>query len=372
VLSHLECSYCRERFPVALLNVCDKCGRSLYARYKMAYARKPRPQDGPGMWRYESLLPDRIPVTLGEGWTPLLEAPNLAKELGARMVWIKDEGVNPTGSFKARGMAAALTMAKWLGAKDVCVPSAGNAGGACAAYAARAGLKAHVYLPDTAPKANLAEVRAAGARVVRVKGTIADAANRMRAEMKRRPMYDVSTLKEPYRVEGKKTMGFEIAEQLGWRLPTAVLYPAGGGTGLIGMWKAFQEMQEVGWVKPPFPRMIAVQSMGCAPLVWAWKAGLEESQAWSNARTIATGLCVPKAFADWLILRILRESKGDALAVTDALIRRSMRELASKTGVLFCPEGAACWAAAKRLRWKPEEEVVIFNTGTGLKYTELL
>ncbi len=370
MLSHLECAKCGARYPIELRNVCD-CGRSLLARYKMQHARKPDARL-PGMWRYESLLPDRIPVTLGEGWTPLLEAPSLARELGVKRVWIKDEAANPTGSFKARGMAAAVTMAKALGATDLCVPSAGNAGSACAAYAARAGLRATVYLPKDAPDANVREVRAAGARLVRVAGTIADAAARMRHDMKRRPMYDVSTLKEPYRVEGKKTMGFEIAEQLGWRLPTAILYPAGGGTGVIGLWKAWQEMHELGWVRPPFPRMIAVQSNGCAPLVWAWRAEAEESEPWKNPRTIAAGLCVPKAFADWLILKILRESRGDAVAVTEASIRQSMRTLPAKTGVLFCPEGAACWAAARRLKWRPDDEVVVFNTGTGLKYLDLL
>jgi threonine synthase len=325
------------------------------------------------MWKFAPMMPaDRGVVTLGEGATPLLEAPSLARGLRVRRVWIKEEGVNPTGSFKARGMAAAVTMARALGAKRLCVPTAGNAGGACAAYAARAGLRATVYLPRDAPKANLVEIRAAGAEAVLVDGVISDAAARMREDMTRRAMFDVSTLKEPYRVEGKKTMGYEIAEALGWRLPSAILYPAGGGTGLIGMWKAFHEMRGMGWIRGPLPRMIAVQSSGCAPLVASMRSGRPDCEPWKDPRTIAAGLRVPRAFADWMILDILRRSGGDAVAVADRDIRRAIGELFAKTGVFFCPEGAACWPAAKRLKLRRDDDVVLFNTGTGLKYLDVV
>jgi len=379
-VSHLECSGCGKRCEIdALRNVCPDCTRSLLVRYDLVAARRTL-QGGtwpalPGMWKYAPLMPARSEaeiVTLGEGATPLLEVPVLAKRLGVKRVWIKEEAGNPTASFKARGMSAAITMAKALGAKRVCVPTAGNAGGACAAYCARAGLACNVYVPKDAPAANRLEVRLAGANVVEVDGTIADAAARMRAEMAHTPMFDVSTLKEPYRAEGKKTMGFEIVEALGGRVPTAILYPAGGGTGIIGMWKAFDELEAVGLLGSQRPRMFAIQAAGCAPLVKSMREGKPDCEPWKDAATIASGLRVPKAYADRLILDILRRSAGDAVAVTDAELKAAVGELFASTGVFFCPEGAACWPAAQRLGFGPDDEVVIFNTGSGYKYLDCL
>jgi threonine synthase len=376
----LACAWCGARHDASrLVNVCAACGKSLAAEYDLTAARRSWTRGDwpklPGMWKFAPVLPARSAaevVSLGEGATPMLEAPALAKKLGIRRLWIKEEGVNPTGSFKARGMSAAVTMAKSLGAKHLCVPTAGNAGGACAAYAARAGLKATIYLPKDAPQANLVEIRAAGAKAVLVDGVISDAAARMREEMKSTAMFDVSTLKEPYRVEGKKTMGYEIAESLGWRLPTVILYPAGGGTGLIGMWRAFHEMKALGWIRGRFPRMVAVQAAGCAPLVASMRTGRADCVAPANPSTIAAGLRVPRAFADWWILRILRESGGDAVSVTDAELKRAIGGLFASTGVFFCPEGAACWPAACRLKLRRDDEVVLFNTGTGLKYLDVV
>jgi threonine synthase len=321
------------------------------------------------MWRCP-VMPSKRPVTLGEGGTPLLEAPWLAKELGVRAVWIKEEGTNPTASFKARGMAAAVTMAAELGVERVCVPSAGNAGGACAAYAARAGIRARIYMPEETPAANVREVRAAGAELVQVPGTIADAAARMRQDPD--AGFDLSTLKEPYRVEGKKTMAYEIVEQLGWRLPTALVFPTGGGTGILGMWKAFAEMAAMGWIRGTPPRMVVVQPEGCAPLVKAHAEGRLESEAWKDPRTVAAGLRVPKAFADWLVLQILRDSRGAAVAVREADILPAVDELCSRSGIFACPEGAACLPAARELgragALRKGDVVVLFNTGSGYKY----
>jgi threonine synthase len=325
------------------------------------------------MWKWAPLmplLPNQEIVSLGEGNTPLLDAPPLARELGVRRVWIKEEGLNPTGSFKARGIAAAVTMARALGAKHVGLPTAGNAGGALAAYAARAGLQATVVAPKETPRANLAEIRAAGARLITVNGTIADAAVRFRKEREKEDIFDLSTLREPYRVEGKKTMGFEIVEALGWKLPSVIVYPCGGGTGILGMWKAFEEMKELGWIRGTFPRMIAAQAKGCAPLVQAMRTHSEETTAPPEPRTFASGLRVPKPFADWWILRILRVSGGEAIAVSDAAMRRAIRELTRRTGVFFCPEGAASWEAARELVLHPDDEVVIFNTAAGHKYLD--
>jgi len=367
-LTHLECSGCAKTSTWReLRNLCE-CGKPLLARYDLSLPFKP--VDRPGLWRYLPLLPadaDHI-RTLGEGWTPLLPIRS--------GWWVKEEGLNPTGSFKARGMAVAISMARQLGARRVCVPTAGNAGGACAAYAAAAGLEAHVYAPEDAPPVNLKEVTSAGARLTLVRGTIADAARRMREDMAKQDMFDVSTLKEPYRVEGKKTMGYELFEQLGGRLPDVIVYPAGGGTGVIGMWKAFDEMEQLGWIGRERPRMVVVQAEGCAPLVEAFREGREESRPPPNPRTIAAGLRVPKAFADWLILRIVRETGGTAVAVGDDEIRAAMSRLHRETGILACPEGAACLPAALRLEaegWiRPGERVVLFNTGSGLKYLDLL
>lgn len=349
------------------------------ARYDLARARRELDRAQlprlPGMWRWSALLPARSAkeiVTLGEGGTPLLESPVLARMLKVRKVWIKEEGLNPTGSFKSRGLAAAVTMAKALGARHVGLPTAGNAGGALAAYAACAGLQATIVAPKDTPRANLVEIEEAGARLILVEGTIADAAARLRREREKKNIFDLSTLREPYRVEGKKTMGYEIAEALGWKLPTVIVYPCGGGTGILGMWKAFEEMRELGWLRGRFPRMIAAQAKECAPLVAAMRDGAAESVAPANPRTFASGLRVPKPFADWWILQILRASGGGAVAVTDAAMRRAIRTLTRATGVFFCPEGAACWPAAQKLDLDRNDEVVIFNTAAGQKYLDVL
>jgi len=376
--THLECAACGTKHSIRLRNVCERCGKSLAARYDLAGARRALDRRQPsreGLWRWPALLPARSEkeiVTLGEGGTPLLDSPPLAEMLGVRHVWIKEEGLNPTGSFKSRGLAAAVTMAKALGAKHVGLPTAGNAGGALAAYAARAGLQATIVAPKDTPQANLIEIREAGARLILVEGTIADAAARFRRERERKDIFDLSTLREPYRVEGKKTMGYEIAEQLGWRLPSVIIYPCGGGTGILGMWKAFEEMRSLGWIRVRFPRMIAAQAKSCAPLVAAMRDGTEDSAAPRHPRTFASGLRVPKPFADWWILRILRASEGAAIAVGDAAMRRAIRTLTRATGVFFCPEGAACWPAAQQLKLGRKDDVVIFNTAAGQKYLDVL
>lgn len=313
-------------------------------------------------------------MSFGEGDTPLLEAPRIAQALGMHRVLIKDESVNPTGSFKVRGMSAAVTLARKLGATKLAVPSAGNAGGALAACAAAAGLEAHVFMPRDVPAANRLECELSGARVTLVDGLISDCAKRVAERKEAEGWFDVSTLKEPYRVEGKKIMGYEIAEQLGWRLPDVIIYPTGGGTGLIGMAKAFDEMEALGWIGPARPRFAVVQAAGCAPIVRAFEVGSENGIAPERASTIAAGLRVPRAIADFVILRCLRESKGTAVAVDDAELMRDAAEMSAKTGVCACPEGGATLAAARRLResgWiRPDESVVLFNTGSGLKYAE--
>jgi threonine synthase len=327
------------------------------------------------MWRWAPLLPARSAeeiISLGEGGTPLLESRALAELFGVRRVWIKEEGVNPTGSFKARGIAAAVTMAKALGAKRVGMASAGNAGSALAAYATRAGLRATIVAPKQTPRANLIEMNEAGAMPLLVDGSIANAAARLRKEMAEGNIFDLSTLREPYRVEGKKTMGFEIAEALGWKLPTVIIYPCGGGTGILGMWKAFEEMKELGWIRGRFPRMIAAQAEGCAPLVTAMRKGTKDVRAPRKPTTFAAGLRVPKPFADWWILRILRESGGGAIAVSDEQMRGAISVLTRITGVFFCPEGAATFPAARKIDLNPEDEVVIFNTAAGSKYIDVI
>ena len=311
-------------------------------------------------------------VSLGEGGTPLLPAPRLGAAHGFSDLWIKDESGNPTGSFKARGLSAAVSKALELGFRKIALPTAGNAGGAAAAYAARAGIECHVFMPEDTPPLFGIECERYGAKVTRVPGLI-DACGKIVAERaEREGWHDVSTLKEPYRVEGKKTMGYELAEEFGWTLPDAIVYPTGGGTGLIGMWKAFQEMEELGWISGPRPRMIAVQAEGCAPIPRAFASGRPESEAWENAATYASGLRVPKAFADFLILRDLRDSNGDAVAVSDDEMRLAADEIGAAEGLFVAPEGGAAWAAAKRLaragRLDPDSRVVLFNTGTGFKY----
>jgi threonine synthase len=327
------------------------------------------------LWRWRELLPlpkDVEPISLGEGGTPLLHAERFGADVD---LWIKDESVNPTQSFKARGMSVAVSMAKYLGAKKLAVPSAGNAGGAMAAYAARAGLEAHVFMPRDTPPANIIECREVGAHVTLIDGLITDCGAEIGKRKEKEGWFDVSTLKEPYRIEGKKTLGYEIAEQLDWQLPDVILYPTGGGTGLIGMWKAFDEMEKLGWIGSDRPRMFSVQASGCAPIVRAFEAGQKFAAEFPNAQTTASGLRVPKAIGDFLMLNILRESKGGAIAVDDDEMIRAVREVGSKEGVFVAPEGAACFVALKKLRSSGKiengERVVIFNTGSGIKYLDV-
>ena len=333
----------------------------------------------PTLWRYRELLPLDSPddiVTLGESATPLIEAPTLGGQIGLHKLFIKDEGLLPTGTFKARGAAVGVSRARELDVTAIALPTAGNAGAAWAAYGARAGIGVVVAMPADTPEVIRRETASYGARVFLVDGSIAEAARAVRDAITDYGWYDASTLREPYRIEGKKTMGFELAEQLGWRVPDVVVYPTGGGVGLIGMWKAFQELAAIGWIEAKLPRFVAVQSAGCAPIVKAFEEGKDESDPWPEPRTIASGLRVPKAFGDFLVLRALRESKGIALAVEDDEIRETIGLIASDEGVLPCPEGAAAVAAAYRLRqreWLDEhDEVVVFNTGSGLKYGEAL
>ena len=324
----------------------------------------------PGMWRYRSILPDAEPVTLGEGWTPMIRSrryPNL---------FVKEEGANPTGSFKARGLAMAVTMARHYGLKKLAVPSAGNAAGALAAYAAVAGIEANIFMPKDVPFANYFEAIMYGANVTLVDGLISDCGRIIAERKEKEGWFDISTLKEPFRVEGKKTMGYELVEQLGWEYPDAVFYPTGGGVGLIGMWKAFAEMEELGWVRPgKRPRMIAVQSSGCAPVARAFEAGEKASQMWKDASTFASGLRVPKPYGDYIMLEILRESGGVALSLADETILASLKDWARNEGILLSPEGAAATAAYDHLLTTgfltPQDRVVLFNTGAGLKYTDV-
>ncbi len=381
-LTHLECTKCGQRHEAGrLLNLCA-CGGPLFARYDLAHAaREMRPGHlalrEPSLWRYREVLPLDDPeerVTLGEGFTPLLPAPGLGARLGLPRLLVKEEAGNPTGSFKARGLALAVSMARKLGARHVCLPSAGNAGSALAAYAARAGLCAHVFVPSYVAGVFLMETRAYGAEVVTVDGLITDAgrvcAERARAE----GWFECATLKEPWRVEGKKTMGYELAEQLAWTLPDAILYPAGGGTGLIGMWKAFEELEAMGFVGPQRPRLYAVQAEGCAPIVKAFSEGLDEAPFWENARTHAHGLRVPKALGDFLMLRALRQSHGAGVAVSEEEIVAGVREASASEGLFLCPEGGACVAAARKLKASghlaAEDSVVLFDTGSAFKYYE--
>jgi len=375
-ISYLECTRCGEHMSADRpQNVCPKDGGVLYARYDLASVKgKVRPDDLRGrvasMWRYAEVLPDATPVTLGEGFTPMLpsrEYPN---------VFIKDEGLNPTGSFKARGMSTAVTMAKHYGLKKLAAPSAGNAGGALAAYAAAAGIEAHIFMPKDVPIANRMECDYYGAHVTLVDGLISDC-GRMVAERKdKEGWFDVSTLKEPFRVEGKKTMGYEVAEQLDWKLPQGIIYPTGGGVGMIGMWKAFDEMQELGWIGPERPKMITVQAAGCAPVVKAWEAGKSSSEMWAGAHTFASGLRVPKAYGDYLILDILKKSGGTAVTATDEEILAATRHWASTEGVFAAPEGAAALVAYQKLRASGflggEDQVVLFNTGSAYKYLDTI
>jgi threonine synthase len=386
-IAYLECTRCGEHLPADRpQNICPKDGGVLYVRYDLASLKgKLRREDLSGrvasMWRYAEVLPElpgnEKPVTLGEGFTPMLPS----REYPG--VYIKDEGLNPTGSFKARGMSAAVTMARHYGLKKLAAPSAGNAGGALAAYAAAAGIEAHIFMPKDVPIANRMECDYYGAHVTLVDGLISDCA-RMVAERiekdgwpkNKEGWFDVSTLKEPFRVEGKKTMGYEVAEQLNWRLPQGIIYPTGGGVGMIGMWKAFDEMEELGWIGSERPKMITVQAAGCAPIVKAWEAGTSVSEMWAGAQTFAAGLRVPKAYGDYLILDILKKSQGTAVAATDEEILAAVRHWASVEGVFAAPEGAASLVAYQKLRasgfFRAEDKVVLFNTGTAYKYLDMI
>lgn len=382
-LSHLECSRCGRTHPCDELQGLCLCGGPLLARYDLERASRTfQPQAlrsrGKTIWRYSEVLPGPLSeaVSLGEGGTPLISLKHLGPELGLKRLFVKDEAFNPTGSFKARGLAAAVTRARWLGAKALAIPSAGNAGGALAAYAAAAGLEAYIFMPCDVPQANYLECIVCGAHVVLVDGLIGDCARLLAERREEAGWFDVSTLKEPYRIEGKKTMGYELYEQCGGRLPDAILHPAGGGVGLIGMWKAFDEMEKLGWIDGVRPKMIAVQAAGCAPIVRAFSERHKESEPWRQAATLASGLRVPKALGDFLVLAAIYDSGGAAVAVTDEEIVSAVKQLARREGLFACPEGAATVAALPKLlssgTLSAKEEVVIFNTGSGMKYLDVL
>ena len=383
-LTHLECSKCGTRHEAdEVQTVCKECGKPLFARYDLEAVREAvtkRELVGreASMWRYWELLPIRDRknvVSLGEGWTPLTQVRRLGESLGVPDLWVKDEGIIPTGSFKARGLAMAVSKAKELGISRLALPSAGNAAGAMTAYGARAGMESYVFMPVDAPDVNKIECQVVGAKVVLVRGLITDCGKMVAQGIEEMDWFPLSTLKEPYRVEGKKTMGLEVAEQFDWSLPDVIVYPTGGGTGIIGMWKVFDELEEMGWIGSERPRMVSVQAAGCAPIPRAFEEGREESTFWEGAETIAAGLRVPKALGDFLILRAVRESGGSALAVTDEEIMDAVGLMARREGLFACPEGAATLSALRRLldggQVDRGERVVLFNTGTGLKYTDL-
>ena len=383
-LLRLECSICgAEHSPAELQTICRVCGRALFARYDLDAAKRTLTRESLGrrpasMWRYAEVLAGSDVagrISLGEGMTPLLRTPRLGAELGCGALWVKDEGGNPTGSFKARGIAAAMAMALKLGVTDIGMPTAGNAGSASAAYGARSGIRAHIAMPRDTPESIVSEVRNYGAELQLVDGLISDAGRLIAQGCREHGWFEMATLKEPYRVEGKKTMGYELWEQLDGQLPDAILYPTGGGTGLIGMWKAFDELEQMGLLGPERPRMFAVQSEGCAPIVRAWEAGAERAQPWQDAATVAPGIRVPAPFADDLILQALRASGGSAVAVPDDALVPAMRQLARLEGIDACPEGAASLAGLRRLLANGvldgAARIVLFNTGSGLKHPEL-
>ena len=380
-LTNLECTRCGAEYESERLwRLSPCCSKPLYARYDLdRIARTFRPDDlrgrEPSLWRYADVLPVRdaaFRVTLGEGLTPLLAAPRLAERLGVTRLWLKDEGQNPTGSFKARGLSLAVSRAWELGATELALPSAGNAGSAAAAYAAAAGLPCHVVVPADTPHVIIEETRALGADLQLIDGLITDAGARVAEGVDAHGWFDLSTLKEPYRVEGKKTMGYELFEQLVGRLPDVIIYPTGGGTGLVGMWKAFDEMEQLGWIGPERPRMISVQASGCAPIVRAWESGQPEAEPWQDAHTYASGLRVPRAVGDFLMLDAIRASDGAAIAIDDAEMEDAVRTIGAATGVFAAPEGGAAAAAVPHLIRRgllsPDEEIVLFITGSGLKY----
>jgi threonine synthase len=382
--SHLECSLCGKQYaPDDLHTLCPDCKRPLLACYDLEAARGAWDRDSlairePTLWRYREVLPVRDEskaVKLGEGYTPLLHARRLGQAMGLPHLYIKDEGLNPTGSFKARGLCMAVSRAWELGVKEVVIPSAGNAAGAMAAYAAKAGLGAHVFMPADVPQPFRLECQALGAYVTLVEGLITDCGREAQKGVEQHGWFAVSTLKEPYRLEGKKTMGYELAEQFKWHLPDVIIYPTGGGTGLIGMWKAFTELGELGWIDGHRPRMVAVQSDGCAPIPRAFHAGDEFATPWEGAHTVAAGLRVPSAVGDFLMLRALRESGGTGVAVSDMELVAAQMRMSSLEGVFACPEGGATLAALQKLLvegWiSPQDRIVLFNTGTGLKYPDV-
>lgn len=383
-LSDLLCSGCGSVYSSAEAHTfCPDCQSPLLATYDLDSARQHVDRDKihnrlKGMWRWHEILPvleARNMVTLGEGDTALLSLPRVGKSLGLSRLFVKDESSNPTGSFKARGLSAAVSKAKELGIQKVIIPTAGNAGGAMAAYAARADMRAMIYMPKDTPNANIMESRIAGAEVILVDGIISDAAGMAGETARKEGWFDVSTFKEPYRMEGKKIMGCELAEAFGWELPEVIIYPTGGGTGLVGMWKAFDELEQLGWLeKTRRPRMVSVQAEGCAPVIRAFQQQAEFCDFWTNAHTLASGLRVPKSFADSLILKCLYDSRGTAVAVSDEAILEAQKELAKAEGIFAAPEGAATLAALKQLveqKWiQPDERVVLFNTGSGLKYLD--
>jgi threonine synthase len=379
-VTHLECSATGEHYAADQVHNLSRAGKPLLVRYDLAGVRKALTRETlagrpPDFWRYRELLPVRRAedvVSLGEAMTPLVRLPKLAARLGSEEVLVKDEGRLPTGSFKARGLALAVSMAKALGIGHMAMPTNGNAGAALAAYASRAGIRTTIFCPDDTPEVNVSEIDLQGGAVYRVNGLIDDCGKIVGEGKARVGWFDVSTLKEPYRIEGKKTMGLELAEQLGWDVPDVIFYPTGGGTGLIGMWKAFAELEAIGFIGPKRPRMVAVQAAGCAPMVRAFEEGVEHAPRWENARTIASGIRVPQAVGDFLILRAVRESGGFAIAVEDAAISAALDEVARTEGFLLCPEGAATYAAYKHSladgRVRPHERAVLFNCATGLKY----
>ena len=380
-LSHLECSLCGKKFERGqVLNLCD-CGGPLLVRYDLESLRRNWSRDtvsqGPNsMWRYAPALPARAEsiVSLGEGMTPLIRTRRVGARVGADDLWVKDEGLNPTGSFKARGLSCAISMAVELGIKRVAIPSAGNAASALAAYAAAAGIESHIFMPRDVPQSNFIECKAFGSHVTLVDGLISDCAKIVNDGRATKGWFDVSTLKEPYRIEGKKTMGYELCEQMGWKLPDVIFYPTGGGVGIIGMWKAFDEMEALGWIGSQRPKMIAVQAEGCQPVVRAYEEGEQRSRFWDDAHTVASGLRVPKPLGDFLILDAVRKSGGTAIAVSDTDLIEAGIQLASDEGIFVAPEGAACVTALEKLLargfLKQHERIVIYNTGAGLKYLE--
>ena len=384
-LTHLECTYCNASYSAEEPHrLCAECGKVLYPRYdldaaKLALDRGSLRDRAPSMWRYFEVMPildESNVITLGEGFTPIFKAERLGAQLGCTDLHIKDEGLNPTASFKARGLSAAVSKARELGITKLTMPSAGNAAGAMAAYAAKAGMEVFIFMPRDAPEANRVEVKITGADLTLVEGLIGDAGRLSQKRADDEALFDISTLQEPYRVEGKKTMGYEIAEQMDWTLPDAIIYPTGGGTGIVGMWKAFAEMEAMGWVDSGRPRMYAVQADGCAPIVRAFIEGTEFAEPWENATTIAAGIRVPSAIGDYLILEALRDSGGDALTVTDDEIRDYIGQIASLEGIFVCPEGAATAAALSKLLLagdlSPDETILLLNTGSGLKYLDVV